>query len=507
MNLVEMSVCGGIMILMVLLLRLLFLERLPKKMFLFLWGIVLLRLLVPFEIASPVSIYNLIPQKFRVVRQEEQCQQIDDGRTSQSTQLSLAEGARVLEEADRAEKNSAAERADATIKNSTAEKTDTAEKNNTAEKTDIAVKNNIVENVWKTIYLAGAVVCFAWFAVSYGRSLRRFATAVPVTGLDVEKWLAEHKCARKISIRRTKAVDTPLTYGLLKPVILFPKNLDLTEKATIEYVLEHEYTHIRRFDQLYKFIMVLAVCIHWWNPLVWLMLYFFNRDIELSCDERVIGHGGTEEKKAYAMALLRMEERRPRSETFCSSFSRNPNEERILAVIRMKKQTRKTVAAMVMIVAVFAVTFATSAAVVYAKPQETMSEQESGNNYPYADNLWAYENEDSTSAYYVHVYYQLAVMKMTNQGLECVADEEAMTDAMKEALQKTMEAIEKFWDSENFKQLAETDMKELAAQLQELADKYSSGDNMIVVEKTVYSVNTRELERYLEAASQCGNIN
>lgn len=489
MNLVEMSVCGGIMILAVLLLRLLFLERLPKKMFLFLWGIVLLRLLVPFEIASPVSIYNLIPQKFRVVRQEEQCQQIDEEQPSQSTQSSL------VEEADTAEKNSAAERADATIKNST------------AEKTDIAVKNNIVENIWKTIYLAGAVVCFAWFAVSYGRSLRRFATAVPVTGLDVEKWLAEHKCARKISIRRTKAVDTPLTYGLRKPVILLPENLDWAEKATIEYVLEHEYTHIRRFDQLYKFIMVLAVCIHWWNPLVWLMLYFFNRDIELSCDERVIGHFGTEEKKAYAMALLRMEERRPRSETFCSSFSRNPNEERILAVIRMKKQTRKTVAAMVLVVAVFAVTFATSAAVVYAKPQETMSEQESGKGYPYADNLWAYENEDSTSAYYVHVYYQLAVMKMTNQGLECVADEEAMTDAMKEALQKTMEAIEKFWDSENFKQLAETDMKELAAQLQELADKYSSGDDMIVVEKTVYSVNTRELERYLEAASQCGNIN
>lgn len=501
MNLVEMSVCGGIMILAVLLLRLLFLERLPKKMFLFLWGIVLLRLLVPFEIASPVSIYNLIPQEFRVVRQEEQCQQIDEEQPSQSTQSSL------VEEADTAEKNSAAERADATIKNSTEEKTDTAEKNNTAEKTDIAVKNNIVENVWKTIYLAGAEVCFAWFAVSYGRSLRRFATAVPVNGLDVEKWLAEHKCARKISIQRTEAVDTPLTYGLRKPVILLPKNLDLTENATIEYVLEHEYTHIRRFDQLYKFIMVLAVCIHWWNPLVWLMLYFFNRDIELSCDERVIGHGGTEEKKAYAMALLRMEERRPRSETFCSSFSRNPNEERILAVIRMKKQTRKTVAAMVLVVAVFAVTFATSAAVVYAKPQETVPEQESGKGYPYADNLWAYENEDSTSAYYVHVYYQLAVMKMTNQGLECVADEEAMTDAMKEALQKTMETIEKFWDSENFKQLAETDMKELAAQLQELADKYSSGDNMIVVEKTVYSVNTRELERYLEAASQCGNIN
>lgn len=501
MNLVEMSVCGGIMILAVLLLRLLFLERLPKKMFLFLWGIVLLRLLVPFEIASPVSIYNLIPQKFRVVKQEEQCQQIDEEQPSQSTQSSL------VEEADTAEKNSAAERADATIKNSTEEKTDTAEKNSTAEKTDTAVKNNIVENLWKVIYLAGAVVCFAWYTVSYHMNMRRFATAVPVTGLDVEKWLAEHKCARKISIRRTKAVDTPLTYGLRKPVILLPKNLDLTEKATIEYVLEHEYTHIRRFDQLYKFIMVLAVCIHWWNPLVWLMLYFFNRDIELSCDERVIGHGGTEEKKAYAMALLRMEERRSRSETFCSSFSRNPNEERILAVIRMKKQTRKTVAAMVLVVAVFAVTFATSAAVVYAKPQETVPEQESGKGYPYADNLWAYENEDSTSAYYVHVYYQLAVMKMTNQGLECVADEEAMTDAMKEALQKTMETIEKFWDSENFKQLAETDMKELAAQLQELADKYSSGDNMIVVEKTVYSVNTRELERYLEAASQCGNIN
>lgn len=105
-------------------------------------------------------------------------------------------------------------------------------------------------------------------------------------------------------------------------------------------------------------------------------------------------------------------------------------------MIRMKKQTRKTVAAMVLVVAVFAVTFATSAAAVYGEPQETMPEQESGKNYPYADNLWAYENEDFTSAYYVHVYYQLAVMKMTSQGLECVADEEEMTDAMKEALQR-----------------------------------------------------------------------
>lgn len=123
MNLVEMSVCGGIMILAVLLLRLLFLERLAKKMFLLLWGIVLIRLLVPFELASPVSIYNLIPQEFRVVRQEEKCQQIDDGLPSQSTQLSLAEEAGTAEKADTVVKNNTAERADATIKNSTAEKT------------------------------------------------------------------------------------------------------------------------------------------------------------------------------------------------------------------------------------------------------------------------------------------------------------------------------------------------------------------------------------------------
>ena len=464
MKLVEMSVCGGIMILAVLLLRLLFLKRLPKKMFLFLWGIVLLRLLAPFEIASPVSIYNLIPQELRVVRQEGQRPQIDDGRGNQSAQSILAE------------------------------------EGGTAEKADIAVK------LWNVIYVAGVMACFCWFAVSYGRSLRRFMAAVPVNGADVEKWLGEHNCVRKISIRRTGAVDTPLTYGLLRPVILLPENLDVTDKLTVKYVLEHEYTHIRRWDLLYKWAMVLAVCVHWWNPLVWGMLYFFNRDIELSCDERVVRHFGTEEKKAYAMALLRLEERRLCSEALCSSFSRNPNEERILAVIRMKKQTRKMVAAMVLVVAVFAATFATSAAAAYAKPQENVQEQESGKNHPYAGNLWAYENDDPTSAYYVHLYYRLAVMKMTSQGLECVTDEETMTDAMKEALQKTMEAIKKFWDSENFKQLAETDMEELAVQLQELADKYSTRDSMIVVDKTVYSVNTRELERYLEAASQCGSF-
>ena len=63
-----------------------------------------------------------------------------------------------------------------------------------------------------------------------------------------------------------------------------PKNTEWKNIYQLRYVLEHEYVHIRRLDMLTKLIMIAAVCIHWFNPLVWVMYILFNRDLELSCE-------------------------------------------------------------------------------------------------------------------------------------------------------------------------------------------------------------------------------
>ena len=102
-------------------------------------------------------------------------------------------------------------------------------------------------------------------------------------------------------------VISPFTYGILKPVIVLPETLDMSNHALLDYILTHEYIHIKRFDVILKWLSAAALCVNWFNPLVWVMYVLFCRDIELSCDEGVVRFKGGINKKSYALALLDME--------------------------------------------------------------------------------------------------------------------------------------------------------------------------------------------------------
>ena len=102
-------------------------------------------------------------------------------------------------------------------------------------------------------------------------------------------------------------ISSPLTFGVLRPVILVPKKTDWTDETALRYVLEHEFVHIQRFDVLSKLLLIAAVCVRWFNPLVWVMYVLANRDLELSCDETVLRRFGGDIRAAYARVLIRME--------------------------------------------------------------------------------------------------------------------------------------------------------------------------------------------------------
>jgi len=144
---------------------------------------------------------------------------------------------------------------------------------------------------------------------------------------------------RHIQVRQSDRIAAPLTYGIWKPVILFPKTTDWQDIANLRYVLTHEITHIRRFDILTKWLLAAALCVHWFNPLVWAMYFLANRDIELSCDEAVVKTFGESKKSAYAMALIGLEENRGMFSPLCTNFSKNSIEERIVAIMKMKKKS------------------------------------------------------------------------------------------------------------------------------------------------------------------------
>ena len=116
-----------------------------------------------------------------------------------------------------------------------------------------------------------------------------------------------------------------------------PKKLDRNDQAALKYVLTHEYVHIRRFDAITKLLFAAVLCIHWFNPLAWVMYVLANRDVELSCDAWVIRMMGAKNRSSYALMLIKMEERRNDMSALYSHFGKNAISERIEAIMKFKK--------------------------------------------------------------------------------------------------------------------------------------------------------------------------
>lgn len=177
----------------------------------------------------------------------------------------------------------------------------------------------------------------------------------------IKSWLNTHQQKRPISIRQSSRFSAPLTYSVFRPVILMPTSTDWENTKALQYVLAHEYVHIRRFDSITKLVLIAALCVHWFNPLVWVMYILANWDIELSCDEAVVRLFGETTKAAYARALISMEEIRSGLTPLCNNFSKNAIEERITAIMKIKKASIfSLVLAVALVVGVFT-SFATTA--------------------------------------------------------------------------------------------------------------------------------------------------
>lgn len=107
---------------------------------------------------------------------------------------------------------------------------------------------------------------------------------------------------KKPQIYESKAVSGPITIGLLRPVIVLPK--EERDLLQIPLVLHHELLHVKRKDLWYKWLYQILLCIHWFNPVLYLAGRKLNIDCELACDESVLALLTGEGKKAYGNLLL-----------------------------------------------------------------------------------------------------------------------------------------------------------------------------------------------------------
>jgi YD repeat-containing protein len=312
-----MSFAGAVMILAITVIRAVTINRLPKKTFLALWGITLVRLLIPFSMPSVFSVYSLF------------------GRSSQ--QMTTA------------------------ANNTAAALVPSVPTGQITATTEAVNKTTASISVWAAIWVVGVLACALFFAFTYWKCLREFQTSLPVENDFTKGWLAEHSLKRPVSIRQSDRISAPLTFGIFHPVILMPKATDWTDETALQYILAHEYVHIRRFDTVSKLALTAAVCVHWFNPLVWVMYVLANRDLELSCDESVIRQLGENTKSAYARTLIRMEETKSGLRPLCNNFSKNAIEERIVAIMKMKKTSWAAMLVAAILVVGVGTAFATSA--------------------------------------------------------------------------------------------------------------------------------------------------
>ena len=288
-----MSVAGGVLILFIVVIRALAIHRLPKTTFLALWMIAALRLLLPFSIPLPFNIHIGL-DVFSDVVQELPSGNIGSPLPGES-----------LPSYD----------------------------------TGAAAPSPATEHIsiFVILWLVGVLLLAIYFSISYFRSMRKFRMSIPDNTPYIQNWLTAHQISRPLAVRSSDLISSPLTYGILHPVILLPKKLDRNDQAALKYVLTHEYVHIRRFDAITKILFAAVLCIHWFNPLVWGMYVLANRDTELSCDAWVIRMTGVKNRSSYALMLIKMEERRNGMSALWNHFGKNAISERIEAIMKFKK--------------------------------------------------------------------------------------------------------------------------------------------------------------------------
>ena len=245
----NMSLTGSIVIAVVLLARLL-LRRAPKIYSYMLWAVVLFRLLCPISLSAGLSVLKPLP-----VTTSQGLSTV----TYRPVEPVIPASGEIGQEDARPEPAE-------TVKTETA-----------------AQVMTLAAAVWLTV--GGALAGYS--LVQYTVLRRKLREAAPYRG---EVYLSD-------------SIATPFVMGVIAPKIYLPSDTPIAERR---FIIAHERHHLHRGDPLWKLLGYLALCVHWFNPLVWLAFFLGGKDMEMSCDEAVLNRLGEDIRADYSQALLRL---------------------------------------------------------------------------------------------------------------------------------------------------------------------------------------------------------
>lgn len=313
----NMSVAASVAAVLIILFRWIFGNRLPKILSYALWAIVLLRLLFPFSLQSVFSIFNALP--------------VNDTITVESMQVHETVGslpAGVENERIPPEASGAATVMD--IGGALPSPRPEAP-------VDPGRTFMLIASV---IWLAGAAGLLSLNLFAYLRMTLRLNDAVLFKHDDLISWCGRLlKLRRRVHIYTSDKVHTPVVCGLLKARIILP--LDIAQglcEQELRHIITHELVHIKRFDYLLKPLSMLALSVHWFNPLVWLSFVLSQKDMEMSCDEKVMSVFNSDIRAEYAESLIKLAARRNiMANGGLLAFGERNIKSRIKGIMRFKK--------------------------------------------------------------------------------------------------------------------------------------------------------------------------
>lgn len=343
MNVIYANLGAAAAAIIVLLLRRVLKKRVPLRVLVALWLLVLIRVLIPVEAATHLSVFPA--ESALAVSANGEFEHGEDKTDFAMPQFGT--------QADGEQQGSAQNGAQAEISAQSGRKMTAIQ-------------------VLSLVHIGGAVLLALYFGFGHAVMLRR------CNGFEHEKGAAANEILRcfdksgKIALLVSTDACSPFSIGIIKPKIVLPPDCKAEQ---LRFVLAHEYVHIRDRDSVARLLGLAAVCAGWFNPFVWIAFKYLDRDLERFCDERALRLLGTENAPRYALTLLDFAERQMQSAA-AQSFATAPLEERVNDILNMKKRKTSMLAEAVLVAAaLLAMTACGTAAYAEEAPQAAAGEQ------------------------------------------------------------------------------------------------------------------------------------
>jgi beta-lactamase regulating signal transducer with metallopeptidase domain len=280
----NMSITASVVAALIIFFRWILGNTLPKVFNYVLWAVVLVRLLVPFSLPSMFSIFNAIAVPETIMTQSPQYNGTDNNYPYRADYESVTQEKTVSD----------------VLKYNMSSSFPAA----TPEASVDPMQIFIFIIAW--IWLSGVAGLFTFSIFAYFRASRRLKEAVLYKHNELISQCSQKlKLNREVEIYTSDRIHTPVVCGLLKARIILP--LDLTQDCNeleLNHIITHELVHIKRLDYIIKPLAVLTLCIHWFNPIMWLSFVLSQKDMEMSCDARVLSVNNRDIRSEYAKSLL-----------------------------------------------------------------------------------------------------------------------------------------------------------------------------------------------------------